>query len=319
MTDGTENRKLCGYVYDPAETERIMRGLPNPVLMATALGIQDSGAGKDVFLFEIERKLVGSIRPPHHQTVGDCVSHGTTGGAEDLEFVQMAKDASLQFQWLASEATYALARVQIGKGGCGYGDGAVVAWGLQSGKEYGFVARAKYGDIDLTTYSGARAQEWGNPRAGCPAPLLDIAKQHPIKDMSNIEGPDFYTQARDVIAQGGLIVTGSNQLYRSSRDAQGFCLPGGGGGHCTYYRAVTDNSVRPGIGYQQSWGNDTPTGGAVKVTLPHGREVDLPAGFFFIDAENFNRMHARGGEVWAISSEAGFNKPDIDIDFSFYN
>lgn len=318
-TDGTDFLNLCGYVYNPQQIEAMASLQPNPVLMATSLGLQDSGKGKDVFLFEIERKFTGKVRPPHNQTIGDCVSHGVTGAAEDLQFVMMLKDPSIQFQWLSSEVTYALARIEIGRGGCGYGDGAVVGWGLEAGKSFGFVNRAVYGQYDLTTYSGQRAKQWGAPRAGCPAELEEIAKKHPIQAMSLIEGPDYYTQCRDVIASGGVIVTGSNQLFRANRDATGFCKPGGSGGHCTYFRAVTDNDKRPGIGYQQSWGPNVPSGGSTKVTLPHGREVELPEGFFFVDADDFNNMHRRGAEVWAITSQLNWSKPDSDIDFVFYN
>jgi hypothetical protein len=123
-----------------------------------------------------------------------------------------------------------------------------------------------------------------------------------------------------VIANGGLIVTGSNQLYSSNRDSQGFCQPQGRGGHCTYYRGVSDNSKRPGIIYQQSWGPDIPSQGEQRVTLPSGRDIILPPGAFLIDAENFDRMHSRSdGEVWAVTSETGFVKPDSEIEFVFHN
>ena len=231
----------------------------------------------------------------------------------------MAKDETLEFHDLSSEVVYGLARHQIGKDGCGSGDGAVVGWGVQAVQQFGIVARGEYGSYDLSVYSGQTAKLFGAVGRGAPSILADIAKQHPIKEASVIEGPDFYSQAIDVLANCGLIVTGSNQLYASNRDSSGFCRTAGQGGHCTYYRGFSDNPKRPGIIYQQSWGNDVPTGGEAKVTLPHGREEILPAGAFFIDADAFNKMHRSGGEVWAITSEIGFQKPDIDVNFSFYN
>lgn len=317
-TDGTDNLHLCGYVHNPKEIERIALMQPNPLLLCTALGIAGAGKGKEVFLFEIERKLTGKVRPPHNQTIGDCVSHGTTGGAEDLEFVQMAQDPTLRFAWLASEVTYGLARIQIGHGGCGYGDGAVVAWGLQSGKDFGFLERGKYDGYDLSVYNGQTAKKFGRPGAGCPPELADLAKHNPIKAMSVIEGPDFYTQGIDVIASGGVLVTGSNQLYSNTRDERGFCRRGGRGGHCTHYNGFADTGSQPGIVYVQSWGLDVPTNGAQQVTLGSGAVVTLPPGHFFITPEDFNRMHANGGEVWAITSETGWAKPDIDLEFKFY-
>lgn len=318
MSDGTEHVGLCGYVYRPAEIEKIMAVQPDPLLRVSALGIQDSGKGKDVFLFEIERKLTGHVRGPHNQTIGDCVSHGVTGAAEDLQFVQIANDPSLDFKTLASEVTYALARIEIGRGACGYGDGAVVGWGLEAGKQYGFVTREVHGQYDLTIYSGQRAKQWGAPRVGCPDDLEPIAKRNPIVAMSAIQGPQYYEQCRDVIANGGVIVTGSNQLLQNSRDAQGFSGPGGRGGHCTYYRACADNPKRPGIGYQHSWGPNYPQGGEQRIKLPSGLEIIFPPGFCLIDADLFDRMHRSGAEVWAITGLQGWAKPDTDIEFVFY-
>ena len=310
---------LCGYVHLPKEIERIMRMQPNPIFFGSALGIQGTGKGKDVFLFEIERKLTGKVRAPHNQTIGDCVSQGVTGACEDLEFIQMAVDISFAFHPLSSEVIYGLARHQIGRDQCGSGDGAVVGWGVQAAKTYGVLPRAKYGKYDLTNYSGQIAKSFGAPRVGTPVELAEESKKYPIKEASSIQGPDFYSQAIDILANLGLIVTGSNQLYNDVRDVTGFCKPAGSGGHCTYYDGYTDNPKRPGIIYVQSWGLDMPTGGEKKITLPHGREVTLPPGHFFIDADNFNKMHARDVEVWCITSETGFSKPDIDIEFSFYN
>lgn len=316
--DGSDKLHLCGYKYLPKEIERIQGMQPNPVLSCKALGIQDSGKGKDVFLFEVERQLTGAVRAPHNQTIGDCVSHGTTGAAEDLQFVQMSKDRTIRFAWLASEVTYGLARIQIGRGGCGFGDGANVGWGLQSGKDFGFLERGVYSNYDLTKYNGQTAKQFGAPGHGCPAELATLAKHNPISEMSNIEGPDFYSQCIDVIANGGVIVTGSNQLYRGTRDKNGFCQRGGSGGHCTHYNGFTDNSKNPGIVYVQSWGEETPTNGAQLITLGSGAEITLPPAHFLITPDDFNRMHRSGGEVWGIHSETSWMKPDTEIDFIFY-
>jgi hypothetical protein len=92
MADEDRNYlELCGFEYKPEEIEKIMALQPMPVMMATDIGIKDSGKGKEVFLFEVERRLTGKVRPPHNQTIGDCVSHGVTGAAEDLQFVQMSR------------------------------------------------------------------------------------------------------------------------------------------------------------------------------------------------------------------------------------
>lgn len=301
-----------GYVVDEGAIERFLETGQGRILQSAP--IQDSGKGKDYFAFEIERKIMGSIRPPHWQGIGDCVSHGITGAAEDLQWIQKALNPQYIFRWLASEVLYGLARIQIGQGGCGYGDGAVVTWGIEAGQKFGFLPRDKYGNIDLTVYSSALAKRFGTPRVGAPTDLAQMATQWPLKEAHLITtgsgGASMYEQARDALASGGTVVTGSNQLYANSRDSQGFCRRGGRGGHCTYYRGFTDGAKRPGIAYQQSWGPDVPTGGSQTVTLESGLVITLPPGCFFIDASEFDRMHSGGdSEVWVLTSEAGFLPP----------
>lgn len=307
--------ELCGWIYDPPEIEKLASVLG--VLSLAAPNIRGLGKGKSVFLWDFQMLFQGSVWGPHDQTIGDCVSHGITGAAEDLQWVQKGLvDRNILPKRLASEVTYGLARVEIG-GGHLIGDGAVVAWGIQSAQQYGFVPREKIGNYDLTVYDGKRAKQWG--KSGCPDDLEPIAKQHPVRKAALIEGPDFYSEAIDVIAAGGVVVTGSNWLYSQQRDSYGFCSHNSSGGHCTYYRGFSDNAKRPGIVYQQSWGTNTPVGGAAKVTIPDGPEITLPPGAFFITPENFNSMHKRNAEVWGISAMEDWAIPDQDISFYFYH
>lgn len=305
---------LCGYRYDERAIETFLSTSP----MVCEAGPLPSGAGRDFFLFDIEAQLTGSVRDPHAQALGDCVSHGFTGAAEDLQFVQMVMSPGFEFKWLSSEFIYGAARVQIGKGQCGYGDGAVVSWAFQAGQQLGLVARGPYGSYDLTQYSAALAKKWGTPGVGAPPELVAEAKSHLVLKAALLQGSHLYEQACDVIYNGGAVVTGSNQLFSSTRDAQGFCRPSGRGGHCTYYRGFTRSGKRPGIAYQQSWGSQIPTNGPQAVTLGSGRQVTLPAGCFFIDADAFDSMHSgSGSEVWALWSETGWLAPDAQVQFVF--
>lgn len=317
MTD-SQRQELCGWINDPKARDLIAASMPTPCYGDANSAQAGTGKGKDVFLWEIERQLFGNVRDPHAQTIGDCTSQGITGAGEDLLIVQASKGIFKKPEkqiYLASEPVYAGGRIQIGQGACGRGDGAIVGWVVKFVMQYGFLPRGVYGQYDLSTYSGQTARNWGRPGAGCPTELLEPSKHYPVKTASLIEGPDFYEQAIDVIANGGLIVTGSNQLYSNTRDQYGFCTPQGRGGHCTYYRGFTDNPRRPGIAYQQSWDKQIPSGNQ-SVMLPHGVKVQLPYGCFFIDAENFNRMH-RGQEVWAITSEAGWEPAPDDWTIRF--
>jgi len=306
---------LCGYVYDEKVIERFLSTSP---MVVSDPAPPASGKGKDYFLFDIERELTGSVRAPHHQTIGSCVAQGSTGAMEDLQFVQMLRQPGFQFQWISTEVMYSLARIQVGQGACGYGDGAMVSWAFEAGQKFGLVARGVYGQYDLTKYRADLEKQWGTPRVGCPRELVEIAKQHLVLKCSLLQGSNLYEQARDVIFNGGAIVTGSNQLFANSRDSQGFCRPSGHGVHCTYYRGFTETGGRCGIAYQQSWGPDIPTGGPATVTLGSGRQVTLPAGCFFVDADEFDYMHRGGGnEVWAVWTETGWLTPDDQVQFVF--
>lgn len=310
---------LCGYVFDEKAIQSFVdRGLTSQIMQSAP-----SAKGMEAFQWEIEELLTGKVRDPHNQGIGDCVSQGATGAVEDLEFWEMLMDPTLKFMPLSSEVMYGLARVQVGRGGCGYGDGAIVAWALEAMKSIGVLARGVYGKWDLTTYNSKIAKQFGDPRNGAPTELADLCKANLVLNVELLvpsrNGPSVYEQARDIIASKGTIVTGSNQLFGESRDAQGFCSRGGRGGHCTYYRGVSDNSRRPGIVYQQSWGNNMPSQGAQKITLPSGREITLPKGAFFIDATQFDAMHNGGGnEVWAITRGTSWAKPDSEVSFMFY-
>ncbi len=313
-----DTQKYCGYVYNEDALADYVGTSGDKLFGATPI-VPDSGKGKEAFLWEIEQMLTGAVRDPHSQDLGDCVGQGTTGGIEDVQFVQKLKNPAFQFKWISSEYTYSVARVQIGNGACGRQDGAVVAWALKAGDQFGWLPRGKYGEFDLSNYNSHYAKEWGAPGVGAPDSLTQIGKTHLTINAYLVQGQNKFEQCRDAIVNGAVVVTGSNQLYSSQRDSQGFCRPEGNGGHCTYYRGVTDNSKRPGIAYQQSWTKSVPTGGAVQITLPSGKVITIPAGCFLVDADNFERMHSTNdSEVWVIQAVNGWLPPDEEATFSFH-
>lgn len=302
-----------GRIENKQETERIIGLLPQPLF---ALSGAESGAGQDVFLWKAEESLTGTVRPPDAQTIGDCVSHGFGDAIDDLRWVRIAwqGDSAEDFVDSATEVIYAGSRVQIGRGGCGRQDGSVGAWALKWIMDYGIVPRGTYGAIDLTSYSGKRAREWGMPNAGCPSSLLNVAKQYPLKTGSLVRS---YEEVRDAIAVSKSPVTvSSNQGFEPFvRGKDGFIRPGGTWPHCMYIRGVTDNPKRPGVVVQQSWGPGAPTG-PLTVILPHGLTLKLYEGMFLVDAEVIDRMVSEG-DSFALSDMVGFPKKDLP-ELSFF-
>lgn len=308
-----------GWVPNPREVERILQQLPSPFFGAAAPHLQDSGKGKDVFLWKAEEQLTGKVRLPHNQKLGDCVSHGFSGAVDDLRFVRIAwyNDTAEDFVETSSEAIYGGARIEIGKGQCGVQDGAVGAWAADWLLKYGIIPRLSYNvqgiPVDLTQYSPALAKLWGIK--GVPSDLENVAREYPAKTVSLVSS---WEEVRDAIAGAKCPVTiCSNQGFTTTRDANGFCSPQSVWQHCTYFRGISDNPKRPGGAYQQSWGEGMPTG-PLHVTLPHGLELDMPEGCFFVDAEIIDRM-VKQGDSFVIADIIGYPaRPDTDFEFQLY-
>lgn len=296
--------KLCGWVNRPYIYKQIAAKQPHPLFASSARGIKNTGKGRDVFLWQYEEKVTGKdVRLPHNQTIGDCVSHGTAGSCEDLEYIQIYHDKldASSWKWVATEVIYAGCRHEIGNDALGHCDGAIVGWAIDWGLKYGILPRGVYGSVDLSEYDGERARKWGAPKHGCPDELEGTVKKYPLLRASLIEGPDYYEQAIDALANEALIVSGSEQLFSEKRDKYGFITPSDSpGGHCTYYRGFTDNPVRPGIFYQNSWSEAFHIGPQI-IELPgRNKQLKIPFGGGFVEAEVFNKMH-KGQEMWTVT------------------
>lgn len=290
---------LCGWVDDQAAVEATLQDMPRPILADNNDQIRDSGKGKTVLLYKAVEQLHGSF-PISYQTIGDCVSHGMAGAA----MVLMATDIVIRGEseeWkglVATEPIYAGSRVEVGGGRLGNGDGSVGAWAAKWVTDWGIIIRGKYGEIDLSVYSGATAREWGRRGAGCPDSLEPIAKQHPIKTASLCK---TYEEARDAIANGYPVSVASNRGFNTTRDSAGFLSPSGSWSHQMFFCAVDDTS-RPGLLCVNSWG----------LTWVKGpRRLDQPEGTFWVDADVADKMLG-AGDSFAYSGFEGFPSQNLN-------
>lgn len=292
-----------GWIKDPAEVDRIMGLLPMPTFGQSAPHLAGDGAGKVVLLYEAVRKVVGHDLI-HEQQVGDCVSHGFGLGADVVACVQIATGAGEEWGGeAATEVIYAGSRVEVGGGRIG-GDGSVGAWAAKWVQDYGVVVRKQYGSINLATYSGQRAREWGRGRAGVPDELEPIAREHPIKTASLVE---TYEQARDSLANGYPVAVCSNRGFQQRRDADGFARPSGSWAHCMCFIGIDDSFKRPGALCQNSWGSAWISG---------PKRHEQPEGSFWVDADTVTQM-LRERDSFALSSFVGFPARDLP-DFRQY-
>jgi hypothetical protein len=276
--------------------------MKHPVFGVAAAPIRDSGKGKVVLLHKALIQVMGRF-PVHEQTIGDCVSHGWGLGIDVLKAVQIAAGAREEFTGeTATEIVYAASRVEVGGGRLGNGDGSIGAWAAQAVSEtVGTLVRGKYGDLDLTEYSGATAKKLGRRGAGVPDDLEPQAREHPVKTTSLVR---TYEELRDAIANGYPVPPCSNRGFASRRDEKGFAKPSGSWAHCMLFLAVDDEDGRPGVLCQNSWGDNWISG---------PKRHDQPDGSFWVDADVAERMLAEQ-DSFAMSGYVGF--PAQELDFS---
>lgn len=289
-----------GWIDDPAAVEAVMNDLPFPVFSDIWTPIKDSGKGKKVLLYDFIRKASNGEYPKRKQTIGDCVAHGAAYAVDAVKSVDIILKNEFE-EWVEETATediYAGSRVQIG-GGRIRGDGSIGAWAARYVNEYGALPRGKYGNVDLTTYSGSKARSWGRGGAGVPKSLIPTAKKHPIQTVSQVT---TYEEVRDLIANGYAVTIASMQGFSSKRDSEGFARPQGSWAHQMSILAVDDEYKRPGVLVQNSWGtwNSGP------------KRHDQPNGSFWVDAEEIERRILKKGDSWAFSGYEGFKPRELN-------
>ena len=284
---------LGGWVKDQKKVEEAMSSLPHPIFRDSWEPIKESGKGKVVLLYDIIKSVAGNF-PSRVQTIGDCVSQGAAYAVDSSKCVDIFIKKE-QEEWVSETATediYAGSRVIIG-GGRVRGDGSYGVWAARYCSEYGALPRGKYGNVDLRTYSGSKARNWGKPSAGVPKTLLNYSRQHPISTVSRV---DTYEEARDLIVNGYAITVASNQGFSTRRDSEGFAKPKGQWAHQMVLLGVDDSHGRPGVLCVNSWGNWN----------AGPKRHDQPNSSFWIDADVLERKMLSDGDCWAFSGYEGF-------------
>lgn len=232
--------------------------------------------------------------------ISNCVSMAAAYATDCIKAVDIKVNGDFE-EWVAETATedlYAGSRVNIG-GGRFSSDGSIGAWVAKYLNQYGALPRKKFGSIDLSTYSGSRARQWGAPGRGVPRELIPFAKEHPIHTVSRV---DTYTQCRDLIANGYAVIICSNQGFVSKRDKDGFASTRGSWAHAMCAVGVDDNNRRPGVCIQNSWGvwNSGP------------KQHNQPDGSFWVDANVLEDRMLSRGDSWAISGYEGFRPQKLN-------
>lgn len=260
----------------------------------------------DVFLWQAVRK-VNNKGPPWYPnvnqgSVGCCVGAGFKHAADVVQAVQILGGSKEQWKPLSVEVIYGASRVDVG-GGRISGDGSVGAWAAKAVQTVGAAPMEKIGGVDLTTFSPARAREYG--RTGVPSAVKDVAKAHPVKGAALVTS---WADVKRSIGQGYPVAVCSDQGFTMERDATGRCRPQGNWSHCMMIcaaRTAKDGRAEGGF-ILNSWGDQAHTG----PVWP----ADAPVAGFWADADVIGRM-VKQGDSFALSGFSGFEKRVIPLNW----
>lgn len=296
-------RGATGWVRDDDAVRAVAETLPHPVFADTPAGQAESIPDR-IYLWDAAREATGYPIPARDQgSVGSCVPFGAACAVEHTQCVAMvaAKRAGQpppEFRAVAQEPIYGGSRVQIG-GGRIRGDGSVGAWAARWCQDYGSVARAKYGAIDLTAYSESRCRAWGN--TGCPAELIPEAKAHSTRTISQVRTT---AELKRALASGYPVTVASDVGFGSrgpyTRNAKGQLRASGTWAHQMCFIGYDAAS---GFYCMNSWG-------AKWVGGPPG-PGEPPAGGFYVEEQTAARMLGQG-DSWAYGDTVGFPARAID-------
>jgi len=291
-----EYSPVSGWVTDPDAIAANLDPLKTEQFDQTPAGRAIMG-DDDVFLWQAVRK-VNNKGPPwypnvNQQSVGCCVGCGFKHSADVVQATAILSGQAFEWKPVSVEVIYGGSRVEVG-GGRISGDGSVGAWAAKWIKDYGVAPMAKYGALDLTTFSPVRAREMG--RSGVPADVEALAKSHPVKGTALVKS---WTDVKRAIQQGYPVAVCSDQGFTMQRDASGRCRPQGNWPHCMAIigvRSATDGRTEGGF-ILNSWGDQAHTG----PVWP----ADAPVSGFWADAAVIDRM-ARQNDSFALADVQGF-------------
>ena len=258
----------------------------------------------DVFLWRAVRKAghFGDNAYPNvnQKSVGCCVGCGWKHSADVCQATAILNGAPFEWKPVSVEVIYAGSRVDVG-GGRMRGDGSVGAWAEKWCQSAGGIAAMqKYQSVDLSTFSPARARQWGS--RGIPSDVKTAAREHPVKGCALVKS---WADVKKAIQQGYPVAVCSDQGFRMTRDSTGRCRPQGVWPHCMAIigvRTAGDGHTEGGF-ILNSWGDNAHTG---PVWPP-----DMPVAGFWADASVIDRM-VRQGDSFALADVAGFPARKLD-------
>jgi len=244
-----------------------------------------AGADSPRFYWDSERAVLGRVLASWDQKqVGACVGFGYGRAVQDVMLNEIADGEPEKYPGteVCPEVIYGGSRVEVGQGRLAGSDGSVGAWASQWVKDWGVVARGRYGALDVREYDETTCRRLGD--RGVPDDVEALARVHPITEVARLTTADGLWAA---LGAGKGVPVCSMQGFTMRRDADGFCPRSGSWGHCMVYRG---RFVHPTRGrcvlVQNSWGAYLEAAGnrTVRHTADDGttNTFELPEGCFCV-------------------------------------
>ncbi len=202
---------------------------------------------KNVLLYDSLKKEIGSIIPHEQSGVydangrqiaegeGDCVAQAIGMGGDILAATNI-HELGKREKWVEKtsvEMTYAGSRNEIGLSRLAGRAGSHGEWGAKFVHRFGFLHRKKYrqgeNTIDLSGYDPRRSRKYRD--AGVPDWLESIAREHPVKEITNVHTG---AEALDAVCARQVVVMCSSYAFHHQRDEEGFSTPHLGMGWVRY-------------------------------------------------------------------------------------
>lgn len=308
-----------GFIYDPVRAadvtaERIAKGQlvfasQQNQLAGSCQRLRDSGV-TFFSMRDAEVTLLGRHRRPFLQKRGTCVSRGFARGLQCSLDYAIARLGKLLIACEVSFAPiYSMARIDIGRGRCGYGDGAILADAAQAVQELGCAT------IDL--FKGLTedqveqlACKYAAPGMGTPREWLEASKLHTADTFA----PETIELLFDCIAAGYAVPYG-NGYVTAMPDQNGLSRLGSSGAHCRCFTGFyVDKFGNLQLISSESWGRypagqpqqtdqtiDVSQIPCIIVQTIAGPRVLAP-GDVGVDARQFFSACQNGGEMWAVGA-----------------
>jgi hypothetical protein len=288
-----------GYLPDPEGSAAFVATLPHPTLASAAPGFAADDK-REVMLYPALLQCLPGWRRGSQGTVGSCVGWGA---ALAVDFVGSCDIVYRQEPEVVKGRTveaslYGFSRVEAR--GLRVNNGGDGSTGFHAAKSIRDLGSLHYG-VDYAgtvipmTGTQQRDKAWG--RTGVPDELEPFAYKRRCAETTLAVN---FEQAAAAIQNGYPVVVCSGQGFSMSRDADGFCKPGGVWWHCMCLAGVRWGK-RPGLLCLNSWGDSNTVGKHYPETMP----VAVRNCSFWIDAATCTRMLS-GRDSYVYAGYSGF-------------